>query len=144
MLKRVQDNISKATNQPKEEESKEFKAPISQTMGQVNNLLRAVQKNLSQTNVSDILKNADSIKEALKPLQEKVQTNLSNDLIQTLNDKIPFSIVKTIQEQLPQSTLAEMITSATKNFNERDQGDKSAAGSQEKVEGQPNEATSVN
>ena len=70
-------------------------------MGQVNNLLRAVQKNLSQTNVSDILKNADSIKEVLKPLQEKVKTNLSNDLIQTLNDKIPFSIVKTIQEQLP-------------------------------------------
>ena len=101
MLKRVQDNISKATNQPKEEESKELKAPITQTMGQVNNLLRAVQKNLNQTNVSDILKNADSIKEALKPLQEKVKTNLSNDLIQTLNDKIPFSIVKTIQEQLP-------------------------------------------
>lgn len=68
MLKRVQDNISKATNQPKEEESKELKAPITQTMGQVNNLLRAVQKNLSQTNVSDILKNAGSIKEALKPL----------------------------------------------------------------------------
>ena len=72
MLKRVQDNISKASNQPKEEESKEFKAPITQTMGQVNSLLRAVQKNLSQTNVSDILKNADSIKEALKPLSEKV------------------------------------------------------------------------
>jgi hypothetical protein len=68
MLKRVQENISKATNQPKEEESKEPKAPITQTMGQVNNLLRVVQKNLSQTNVSDILKNADSIKEALKPL----------------------------------------------------------------------------
>ena len=68
MLKRVQENISKANNQPKEEESKEIKAPITQTMGQVNNLLRAVQKNLSQTNVSDILKNADSIKEALKPL----------------------------------------------------------------------------
>ena len=68
MLKRVQENISKATNQPKEEESKELKAPITQTMGQVNNLLRAVQKNLSQTNVSDILKTADSIKEALKPL----------------------------------------------------------------------------
>ena len=72
MLKRVQDNISKATNQSKEEESKELKAPITQTMGQVNNLLKAVQKNLSQTNVSEILKNADSIKEALKPLSEKV------------------------------------------------------------------------
>jgi len=41
-------------------------------MGQVNDLLRLVQKNLNQTNVSDLLKNADSIKEALKPLQEKV------------------------------------------------------------------------
>ena len=68
MLKRVQENISKVTNKPKEEESKELKAPISQTMGQVNNLLRVVQKNLNQTNVSDLLKNADSIKEALKPL----------------------------------------------------------------------------
>lgn len=68
MLKRVQENISKVTNQPKEEESKEFKAPITETMGQVNNLLRVVQKNLIQTNVSDILRNADSIKEALKPL----------------------------------------------------------------------------
>jgi len=34
--------------------------------------------------------------------------------------------------------LAEMITSATKNLNEKDQADKSVTGSQEKVEGQPN------
>jgi hypothetical protein len=37
-----------------------------------------------------------------------------------------------------------MIISATKNLNDKDQADKSVAGSQEKVEGQPNEATLVN
>jgi len=58
---------------------------------------------------------------------------LPNDLMQSLNDKIPFSLVKTIQEQLPKSTLVEMLTSATKNLSEMDQGDKLAAGSKEKI-----------
>jgi hypothetical protein len=33
MVKKVQENISKPSNSPKEEESSEIKAPLSQTLG---------------------------------------------------------------------------------------------------------------